>query len=71
EMDYQERHETGIESLPGSLGEAIYYFENSELMEETFGEVAYHNYIREKRYIWDKYRQHVSQYEIEEYLPIL
>jgi glutamine synthetase len=40
-------------------------------MEETFGSAAYHNYIREKRYIWDQYRQHVSQYEIDEYLPVL
>jgi glutamine synthetase len=71
EMDDKERYEAGIESLPGSLGEAIYYFEDSELMRESFGDAAFHNYIREKRYIWDKYRQHVSQYEIEEYLPVL
>ncbi len=71
EMDLTERQSAGIESLPGSLGEAIYYFENSELMAESFGNEAFQNYIREKRYVWDKYRQHVSQYELEEYLPVL
>ncbi|MGM0380940.1 MAG: glutamine synthetase family protein [bacterium] len=71
EMAPQERHKAGIESLPGSLGEAIYHFENSDLMKEVFGEEAFDNYVREKRYVWDQYRQHVSQYELDEYLPVL
>ncbi len=71
EMGPYERQEAGIDSLPGSLGEAVYHFENSELMRETFGEDAFQNYIREKRFVWDQYRQHVSQYELEEYLPVL
>ena len=37
EMSEQERIEHGIESLPGSLAEAIQFTENSELVKETSG----------------------------------
>ena len=71
EMTLDERREAGIHSLPGSLGEAINYFEQSDFMKRVFGEEAFENYVREKRFIWDQHRQHVSDHELENYLPVL
>jgi glutamine synthetase len=71
EMTAEQRQERGIASLPGSLEEAVAETEKSELVRETLGDHIFEKFIANKKIEWDRYRSHVSQYEIEKYLPIL
>jgi len=71
EMSPQKRAEKGIESLPGSLAEAIAETEKSDLVREALGEHIFAKFIANKKIEWDRYRTHVSQYELERYLPVL
>ncbi len=66
-----ERERLGIKSLPGSLYEAIEEVENSALVREALGEHIFTKFLENKKIEWDQYRMHVSDYEIERYLPIL
>lgn len=70
-MSDAERQKRGIQSLPGSLGEAIDETEKSILVRETLGEHIFNKFIDNKKIEWDRYRMHVSRYELEYYLPIL
>ena len=65
------RAERGIEHLPGSLAEAVAETEDSELVREALGDHIFEKFIASKKIEWDRYRTHVSLYEIETYLPIL
>jgi glutamine synthetase len=67
-MNYEERKTRGIISLPESLKEALDEMERSEFMKETLGEIAFNNYIREKRREFEAYRMQVTNWEIERYL---
>jgi glutamine synthetase len=67
----EEKKELGIDSLPGSLGEAIAYAEKSELLRETLGDHVFNELITLKKKEWDDYRVRVTEYELEKYLPIL
>jgi len=71
EMDEVAREKAGIESLPGNLFEALQEVENSELVRETLGDHIFNKFVANKKIEWDRYRVHVSQHEIEKYLPIL
>ncbi len=70
-MSYEERKERGIVSLPESLKEALDEFETSDLMEETLGETAFENFLREKRKEWDLYRMQVTEWEVNRYIKRL
>jgi len=70
-MSEAERQRLGIKSLPGSLYEAIEEVEKSELVREALGEHIFTKFLENKKIEWDHYRMHVSDYEIERYLPIL
>ena len=61
----------GIESLPGSLYEAARLLEGSTLMQNLLGKHLHGNLVANKLKEWDGYRTHVSEYEIEKYLPVL
>ncbi len=71
EMSEKERKIRGIETLPGSLEEAIGLLENSELMRMTLGEHVFNAFIENKKIEWNKYRAHVTDWELERYLPML
>jgi len=71
EMDGEARKRAGINSLPGNLFEALQEVEKSELVRETLGDHIFNKFVANKKIEWDRYRTHVSQYEIEKYLPIL
>jgi len=70
-MSEAERTERGIQSLPGSLFEAILECEKSELVRETLGEHIFRKFIENKKIEWDNYRTRVNLYEIERYLPMI
>lgn len=67
----EERKTKGIESLPGSLGEAISLTEDSELIRRALGEHIFTRFIELKKQEWEEYRIQVTQYEIDKYLSIL
>ncbi len=66
-----ERAAAGVKRLPGTLSEALDIMEGSELMAEALGEHVFDWFLRNKRAEWDRYQQHVSQFELETYLPVL
>ena len=70
-MDEAARAQAGIESLPGNLFEALQEVEKSELVRDTLGNHIFNKFIENKKIEWDRYRTHVSRYEIENYLPIM
>ena len=71
EMNPAERRAHGITDLPGNLYAATLETEKSELVREVLGEHIFNKFIENKKIEWDKYRTHVSQYEINKYLPVL
>ncbi len=71
EMDEKARDEAGITSLPGNLFEAILEVEKSSLVKETLGDHIFEKFVANKKKEWDLFRIHVSQYEIDRYLPML
>lgn len=66
-----ERKEKGIETLPGSLGQAIAITENSELVKTVLGDHIFPRFVDLKKKEWDEYRIQVPQHELDKYLSIL
>jgi len=62
---------SGIAHLPGSLNEALVRMETSELLFDTLGEHVFEWFLRNKRVEWADYKAHVSQFELDRYLPLL
>jgi len=71
EMSPTAREQAGIESLPGSLGQAIEATKDSEVVRHALGDHIFDKFIQNKMIEWDRYRTHVSQWELDTYLPIL
>jgi len=71
EMDENAREKAGITSLPGSLYEALLAVSKSSLVKETLGDHIFNKFIENKKVEWDRFRIHVSQFEIDRYLPML
>jgi glutamine synthetase len=71
ELSPVERAASGIDRLPSSLGEALRLMEESELVAETLGEHLFAYFLANKRQEWDEYAAHVTQFEIDRYLPLL
>lgn len=71
DMDEERRQEKGIDTLPNNLWEAVQYMEQSELVKRTLGDHIFSKFIENKKIEWDRYRTHVSKYELDTYLSIL
>lgn len=71
EMDEIERKAKRIETLPGSLIEALEAAEKSVFLKEVLGEHVFEKFIENKKIEWNDYRTKVTDYEIKKYLPIL
>jgi len=71
DLTHDERKRMGIQSLPGSLGEALVAAEDSEFMLKALGEHVFTRLIDLKRAEWDKYRVQISPWELDEYLSVL
>jgi len=70
-MRAEEREEAGIAQLPGDLWEAIEVAESSDLLHRTLGDHVFEKFIENKKIEWQRYRAQVTEYELEQYLPIL
>jgi len=71
ELSEEERRKAGIESLPGSLGEAISLTEKSDFVRRALGDHIFSRFIELKKKQWEDYRIQVSSYELEKLLPVL
>jgi glutamine synthetase len=71
EFTPEKRRKMKIDELPGSLFEAVSVCEKSQLVREALGDHIFNKFIENKKIEWDRYRVHVSEYEIEKYLPIM
>ncbi len=70
-MTDAERNKRGIGQLPGSLLEAIQITEKSKLVRQALGDHVFRAFLENKKIEWDRYRVHVTNFELERYLPIL
>jgi glutamine synthetase len=63
--------ELNIDTLPGSLSQALDLMEQDPLIAETLGAHTYPRFLEAKRQEWDQYRIRVTDWEIDRYLEIL
>jgi glutamine synthetase len=68
EMTEEQRKAEGIDSLPGSLKEAIDEMKKSDLARQVLGDHIFEKYIEAKNEEWDDYRTKVSKWEVDQYL---
>ncbi len=68
DLSHAEKDDRGIESLPGTLIEAIEELKKNELLMNVLGKHARVKYIEAKLQEWNQYRTKVSQWELDEYL---
>jgi glutamine synthetase len=71
ELTPAERAAAGIDRLPSSLGEALALMESSELVADTLGEHLFAFFLANKRKEWDEYSAHVTEFEVDRFLPLL
>ncbi|MDQ3703700.1 MAG: type I glutamate--ammonia ligase, partial [Chloroflexota bacterium] len=69
-FDESERVRRNIQTLPGSLDEALREMEKDELVRETLGDHITERLLEAKRAEWDDFRMRVTQWEIDRYLDI-
>ncbi len=70
-MSDEKKAGLNIDMLPNSLENAVRTFEESDLIRETLGDHVRQKLIENKMIEWDDYRIHVSQQELDKYLPML
>ena len=71
EMSKNELEERGIEAIPSNLSKACHYFEDDEFMKQVLGEHVHAKYLDAKRKEWNRFREQVTEWEIEEYLDMM
>ncbi|MEL7157292.1 MAG: glutamine synthetase family protein [Actinomycetota bacterium] len=69
ELEPADMERLGVEPLPQSLSDALDEMERSDLVREALGEHIFEWFLRNKRSEWRDYKAHVSQWELERYLP--
>lgn len=71
EMTPRERAEARIDSLPGSLEEALDALAEDEVIKAALGEHVFTHFMEAKRIEWDVYRKQVHPWELEQYISVL
>ena len=71
DLDEKKLRRQKIKTLPNSLENAVHEFKKSKLMKKVLGDHLFEKLIDNKMVEWDRYRMAVTQYEIDNYLPIL
>ncbi len=61
----------GLNPIPSQLNEAIQHLDHSALMREALGDFIVDKFIENKMLEIEKYNSYITDYEINEYLPIL
>jgi len=68
EMTPGEHEKLGIDSLPGSLAEALHELAKDSLIQDALGPHVMHRFTEAKKIEWERYRIQVHPWELEEYL---
>ena len=68
DLTSKELQEKGIEAIPSNLSKACHYFEEDEFMKNVLGQHVHEKYLAAKREEWNRFREQVTAWEIEEYL---
>jgi glutamine synthetase len=71
QFDDSRLKESNIDTLPGSLGEAIAELEKNTMIQETLGPHTYPLYIKAKKTEWDEYRIQVTRWELDKYFEVI
>lgn len=71
EMTEEERKELHIGTLPEDLHDAILLAEKSKLLKNTLGDHVFGKLIDNKKAEWNKFKAQVTEFELEQYLPVL
>ncbi len=69
-LDEAERARLGIDSLPGSLAEALGELEKDKVVRAALGENIYEAFTRAKWDEWDAFRISVTDWEVKRYLEL-
>ncbi len=65
---YDQLRESGIETLPMTLGEAIDAYQEDEFVKSVLGDSIFSTFLDAKRSEWKDFRSCVTQWEIRRYL---
>jgi glutamine synthetase len=68
EFSPEDRQRYDVNTLPGSLDEALCELEADPVIRGALGEHVYHWFMLAKREEWDEYRVSVTQWELDRYL---
>ncbi|ESS06627.1 MAG: L-glutamine synthetase [uncultured archaeon A07HB70] len=68
EFDEEKRAEYGIDTLPGSLGDAVAELESDEVVQDALGPHVAEKFIEAKKQESAEFRIDVSQWELDRYL---
>ena len=68
EMSKKELLERGIDFIPSNLSKACHYFEDDAFIKQVLGEHVHSKYLAAKRDEWNRFREQVTQWELDEYL---
>jgi glutamine synthetase len=60
----------GFQMLPSSLGLALDALRGDEVVQAALGSYIYERFVEAKSLEWADYRLHISQWELDRYLPI-
>ncbi len=62
--------ELKIDTLPGSLLQALYELKRDELVKKSLGTHTFERYVEAKQKEWDEFRIQVTEWELERYLEL-
>jgi len=68
ELTEKELKKAKIDSLPGTLIEALDLMEKDKVVKDSLGEHIVSEFVLAKKIEWDKYRTHVTKWELNQYL---
>ena len=61
---------SGLDTLPGDLGEALDALRADEVIQNALGQHVYERFAEAKTQEWNEYRLYVTQWELDRYLTI-
>jgi len=70
EMTDEERKAIGVDTLPGSLKEAIDCLLEDKVVQEALGKHVFERFVEAKLKEWDEYRVQVHEWEVKKYLSV-
>ncbi len=67
-MSRAEIEDNDIQTLPENLGEALRIMRGSEFIKDVLGEHTFDSFLHVKEAEWDRFRRHVTGFELDGYL---